>query len=466
MGLWDPVRREHVLAAAGEYDQLGQSRFLEKYGFGPARAYQLIIDGRSYDSKAILGIAYGYATGAARSSREFSGGTTHNGAAWALQRLGFEVAKTADTVAIRGGTGAVVANRTQLITGASAPDLPADIVLVGCVKTKLPTAAPADELYTSPLFGKRRRYAEATGHPWFILSALHGLVRPDQVLEPYDMYLAGQPVTYRRQWALAVVSDLIAAVGPLEGRSIEIHAGASYVEPLEPLLSAAGVDVRVPLRGLNQGQHLAWYPSNPAVAFGLLHTAPDLDLDAEVHRAIEVLTGAEPGQASEFPWGRTDLRQPGLYGWWVDRVGAGDLGVVAAGNRTLVYTGQAGATRWPSGSRSGATLFSRIGGQHLGGRISSSTLRQTFAALLLDQLDLRVAAPGALTADGERRLSGWMIRRLAATVWPTRFADQLRDIEHRVIPRLDAPLNLAGAAATDMRARLTQGRRGLHMPPE
>jgi len=466
--MWDPVAREHVLAAVREYDQLGQSRFLAKYKFGPARAYQLIIDGRSYDSKATLGVAYGYATGSALSSRDFNGGTSHNGAAWALRRLGFEVAQTADTGAIGSPRSTVVGKATRQITAGFALDQVSDIVLVGCVKTKLPTAAPADELYTSPLFKKRRRYAEVTGRPWFILSALHGLVSPDQVLEPYDMYLAGQPVTYRRQWALRVVRDLIAAVGPLEGRTVEVHAGASYVEPLEPLLSAAGVGLRVPLRGLNQGQHLAWYSSAPAVAGVLPVDAPglDLDLDAEVDRAIVALTDVGPRLASDFPWGRTDLYQPGLYAWWVDRAGARDLGVPVSGDRTLVYTGQAGATRWPSGTRSGATLFSRISRQHLGGRISSSTLRQTFAALLRDRLDLQLAAPGALTTDAERRLSGWMTERLAATVWPTAHADHLRHIEHGVIIRLDAPLNLAGAAATDLRSRLTRGRHALHLPPE
>ena len=38
-----------------EYDRLGQDRFLEKYGFGAARSYWLVIDGKTYDSKAIVG---------------------------------------------------------------------------------------------------------------------------------------------------------------------------------------------------------------------------------------------------------------------------------------------------------------------------------------------------------------------------------------------------------------------------
>jgi len=40
-----------------------KTSFLALYGFGRARAYLLIVDGKSYDSKAILGVAFGLATG-------------------------------------------------------------------------------------------------------------------------------------------------------------------------------------------------------------------------------------------------------------------------------------------------------------------------------------------------------------------------------------------------------------------
>lgn len=465
MSLWDPVQPAHVFAAVHEYDELGQSRFLEKYGFAPARAYRLLIDDRSYDSKAILGAAYGYATGRALSSHQFSGGVSNHGAAWALLRLGFEVARAANTAvspgprrAVSGRTARRVENTSSMVARQAV-----DVVLVGCVKKKRPKASPARELYTSPLFDKRRRYAEASGRPWFILSALHGLLDPDRTIEPYDMYLARQTAAYRRRWAAQVIADLAAAVGQLEGRVVEIHAGASYVDPLEPLLKAAGARTKTPLRGLTQGQHLAWYGSHLATP-----TAPDswldLDLDAEADVAISALTGMEPAPASEFPWGRTDLKSPGLYAWWVDSRGGSDLGLSTTNQRTLVYAGQAGATRWPSGARSGATLLSRISGQHLRGRISSSTLRQTLAALLRDPLSLRLEAPGVLTSDSEQRLTTWIRDRLAASVWPTHHPDHLHDIEHRVIRRLDPPLNLAGASSNDVRARLAAGRRALNLP--
>ena len=62
---------------------------LARYGFGRARAYRLIIDGKAYDSKAILGVAYRHATGQPLGPEDFSGGAA--AAARVLRSLGFEV---------------------------------------------------------------------------------------------------------------------------------------------------------------------------------------------------------------------------------------------------------------------------------------------------------------------------------------------------------------------------------------
>lgn len=68
-----------------------------------------------------------------------------------------------------------------------------DVVLISCVKTKLEVPAAAKDLYVSPLFLKERRYAESSGRPWFILSAEHGLVGPEEWLAPYERYLPDTP---------------------------------------------------------------------------------------------------------------------------------------------------------------------------------------------------------------------------------------------------------------------------------
>jgi 5-methylcytosine-specific restriction enzyme A len=79
-----------ILQAVAEYDQLGPDTFLKKYHFGPARSYRLVIDGKTYDSKAIVGAAHGYLPGQEPiAASSFSGGAARVGRL--LSRLGFEV---------------------------------------------------------------------------------------------------------------------------------------------------------------------------------------------------------------------------------------------------------------------------------------------------------------------------------------------------------------------------------------
>jgi hypothetical protein len=94
VAFWDPVQPHHVRQAAAEYDQLGQDEFLARHGFGHARAYLLILDANGYDSKAILGVAYQFATGRRLGPHDFSGGV--HGAAGVLRALGLEIANIRD----------------------------------------------------------------------------------------------------------------------------------------------------------------------------------------------------------------------------------------------------------------------------------------------------------------------------------------------------------------------------------
>ena len=87
-GLTDPAA---VIAAMREYDELGQSDFLARYGFHPADSFFLEHEGRRYDSKAIAGVAYGQQHHERDTPTwdEFSGG--ENTVARALRKLGFAV---------------------------------------------------------------------------------------------------------------------------------------------------------------------------------------------------------------------------------------------------------------------------------------------------------------------------------------------------------------------------------------
>ena len=86
----DVITRESVLRAIEECDELGRTRFLEEYGFGEAKTTWLIHRGHSYDAKAVIGVARGYARpdlGPLGSNEFYGGAPVRN----RLSYLGFKV---------------------------------------------------------------------------------------------------------------------------------------------------------------------------------------------------------------------------------------------------------------------------------------------------------------------------------------------------------------------------------------
>ena len=59
--LLESVKKEHVYEAIKKFKEMGQERFLEEHGFRKAKTCWLIHEGKLYDSKAIMGVAYGFA---------------------------------------------------------------------------------------------------------------------------------------------------------------------------------------------------------------------------------------------------------------------------------------------------------------------------------------------------------------------------------------------------------------------
>lgn len=128
------------------------------------------------------------------------------------------------------------------------------VALVSCVKSKRASAAPARDLYTSALFEGLRRYAERNADRWFILSALYGLVDPDEIIEPYEKTLNKMPKNERADWAQQVQGRLAQVLPP--NAEVIMLAGQRYREGLIPFLEANGFKVTIPLEGLPFGKQL------------------------------------------------------------------------------------------------------------------------------------------------------------------------------------------------------------------
>lgn len=179
-----------------------------------------------------------------------------------------------------------------------------------------------------------------------------------------------------------------------------------------------------------------------------------------VDQLANPLNGRSPGAARGFLASIPD--EAGLYAWWAEMGGLQELSApFDVTLPRLVYAGQAGAASTRVGAASGATLRSRIGGQHMNGNIRSSTFRRTLAAALREPLGLRLAGGGRLDAPSNRLLSAW-IRAHLRVAWvscPER--GTLAALEDAVLQRLDPPLNLQGMPDTPVRLRLRELRNKL-----
>jgi len=92
-----------------------------------------------------------------------------------------------------------------------------------------------------------------------ILSAQHGLVDPEEVLEPYDLTLRDLDAAERARWGSRVAHQLRDLCGdPIP--PVVFLAGLPYRAALTPHLPR----YRVPMYGLGIGEQLAWLDRNTA----------------------------------------------------------------------------------------------------------------------------------------------------------------------------------------------------------
>ena len=183
-------------------------------------------------------------------------------------------------------------------------------------------------------------------------------------------------------------------------------------------------------------------------------------LDTEA--LVLALHGERAVEPRAFPADRVAAARPGLYAWWGDSHARSTLGdKLDIDLPELLYVGQAGATRWPSGKRSSATLGSRIGSQHIRGNARSSTFRLTVSCLLVDALQLESSGGGRLDRASNLRVSEWVANHLRIAIAPFDDRDMLGAVEAEVVRVLDPPLNLDHCPSTPCRVRLTDLRRTL-----
>lgn len=124
------------------------------------------------------------------------------------------------------------------------------IALISCTSKKEYHSCPAVELYSkSPTFRLAYNFANIVADEIYILSAKHGLVSKDTIIEPYNDTLIGKPKEHKKAWSNKVLSQLKSIVS-IEQDKFIILAGKDYHEYLTQ-------DIKhywLPLEGKRQGE--------------------------------------------------------------------------------------------------------------------------------------------------------------------------------------------------------------------
>jgi hypothetical protein len=149
----------------------------------------------------------------------------------------------------------------------------ARVVLIGSAGETADGPVPVGDLFRSPGFARAREHAVHSRLPWFVLSAKHGLLEPDDVVAPYDLELGDASTVYRSAWGEWVAAQLGERVR-LPGATVEVHGGVDFAQPLRQPLARRGAALELPLPGTwHEPGHPEQHheePGTPARALGRL----------------------------------------------------------------------------------------------------------------------------------------------------------------------------------------------------
>ena len=184
----------------------------------------------------------------------------------------------------------------------------------------------------------------------------------------------------------------------------------------------------------------------------------------ETRRIIALLS--DPGRALDplsFPENNVEADYSGLYAWWADSTAVDLFGRVvgSVSPDRCIYVGQTGATKWPSGKTSDATLRDRILSNHIRGNVRSSTFRWTISAILFRPLKLRLTNSKRLHPEDNSKVSDWIKNHLRVAIAPYADRDALGEVEKNVLKALDPPLCLQDCPKNEFRRRLSDLRKQL-----
>jgi hypothetical protein len=209
--------------------------------------------------------------------------------------------------------------------------------LISCSKSKGGHRDLARNMYVSPLYRKSVMVTEVWGLSFSILSAKHGLLDPNETIEPYDLTLKGASKQFKTEWARKVDGQIRKSV--YREKRFIVLAGDDYYTPLTEAGIENPLSFFAPMQGLSLGNRLGFlnqciriHKRRAAIAHSY-EMFDHLVKSMGLHTLRDVLTKEIPKQGVYFFF---DDAEPTKYSTSVPRlVRVGTHGVSAGSVATL-----------------------------------------------------------------------------------------------------------------------------------
>ena len=132
-------------------------------------------------------------------------------------------------------------------------------VFISCVKSKRKTKAKARDMYISPLFRYSLKYALSltSENKIYILSAKYGLLKLNEVINPYELTLNTMSESEKKKWAYKVYLQMKKCGLNFDEDAIFL-TGKNY----RKYLITKFPNATAPLKNLGLGMQLSFYKNN------------------------------------------------------------------------------------------------------------------------------------------------------------------------------------------------------------
>lgn len=131
------------------------------------------------------------------------------------------------------------------------------VAVISCGRRKNNFRTQAKNLYTGNLFIAARKFCECNYSDWIILSAKYGVLFPEQMVEPYDLFIDDFTEDEKINWSNTVANKIMKMFD--SNKTIDFYTSKNYQKYVIPILTRGGYSTTENLNNLRVALKTKWF---------------------------------------------------------------------------------------------------------------------------------------------------------------------------------------------------------------